>query len=598
MFSRKTSIAAFSEILQHSNVVVLQKFILTIFYNISSTEEIKQKLIKHGVGALLLDSLQRLPEESLITACQEVLLHLHEDTSELRKKIRKAKLKNPVIQNYAIEVDSLLRQAAGCDSIKEKNITFVSELGEGSFGAVYLAEYQGFPVAVKFLKCELSEKDVNKVLEELKVMRKLKHPNIVLLMGAAIDSHNRIMIITEYASRGDLKNCLDEIDSIAKRMRIARELARGLSWCHHHHITHRDLKLENIFITDNWGVKIGDFGLSIQDKDGKGWYNFRGNVKYSAPELLRERALRDQGPRIFPYGVKTDVYSFGLLWYEILTRQSPFKDKPEEYKGREGQAKYTLEGHRPVPPPDWPKDLRKIMQICWQDDPKERPTFTDILQQWNKLTIQFLCPTDKIAKTLIKDIWKDQTSKPTYSQFKEAFVKHCLKTDKITRRDDMLLEELLRENILNPCVTFEQFCHVVGWYGPLSVETNCIEFFERIRELKSKSFFRSTEPDSDSDKILIAAWQNNDQSQEESNEVAEDDEPMPSNSKRYFILKYSLNHIGRFELRYIDEQGDIHYSFVRNIEGVLRLGLDVTIPNWSKICPIFKKIYDLHPPKS
>jgi len=441
------------------------------------------------VGNLLLDSLQSLQEESLITACQEVLLHLNEDTSDLRKRIRKAKLKNPVIQSYALEVKSIIRQAAACDAIKEKNITFISELGEGSFGAVYLAEYQGFPVAVKFLKCELTEKDVSKVLEELKVMRKLKHPNIVLLMGATVDSHNRIMLLTEYASRGDLKNCLDEIESIAKRMRIAKELARGLSWCHHHHITHRDLKLENIFITENWGVKIGDFGLSIQDKDSTGWYNFRGNVKYSAPELLRERALRDQGARIFPYGVKTDVYSFGLLWYEILTRQSPFKDKPEEYKGREGQAKYTLEGHRPVPPNDWPKELRRIMQLSWHEDPKERPTFTQILQQWDKLTIKLLCPKDKVAKVLIKDLWKDQSTKPSYSQFKESFIKHCLKSEKLSRKNDMLLEEHCRENIIIPCVTFEQFCHVIGWYGPLNVDTNCAEFFERISELKSKGFF-------------------------------------------------------------------------------------------------------------
>jgi len=68
----------------------------------------------------------------------------------------------------------------------------------------------------------------------------------------------------------------------------ACDLARGLSWCHFHHVTHRDLKLENIFITHSWGLKIGDFGLSIQDKEGKGWHNFRGNVKYSTPELLRD----------------------------------------------------------------------------------------------------------------------------------------------------------------------------------------------------------------------------------------------------------------------------------------------------------------------
>jgi hypothetical protein len=277
-----------------------------------------------------------------------------------------------------------------------------------------------------------------------------------------------------------------------------------------------------------------------------------------------------------------------------FTRQSPFKDKPEEYKGREGQAKYTLEGHRPVPPQDWPKELRRIMQLCWHEDPNERPTFEEILQQWDTLTIKFLCPKDKAAKALIKDLWKDQSKKPSYSEFKDSFVKHCL-TDKISRKDEMLLEEICRENIINPTVTFEQFCHIVGWYGPLNVETSCSEFFERIRELKSRSFFRNSEPDRDSDNALLAAWQNSD-SQEESTERNEED-PVESNSKRYFILKYSLNSMGRFELRYIDEHGEIHYSLVKNVDGILRIGADVSIGNWSKLSTIFKRVYDLHPPK-
>jgi len=89
-------------------------------------------------------------------------------------------------------------------------------------------------------------------------MRKLKHPNKVLLMGAIVDSHNQIMILTEYATRGDLKSCIGEVDSVAKRMRLARDLARGLSWCHFHHVTHS--KIGKYF----WELKIGDFGLSIQ----------------------------------------------------------------------------------------------------------------------------------------------------------------------------------------------------------------------------------------------------------------------------------------------------------------------------------------------
>jgi len=98
----------------------------------------------------------------------------------------------------------------------------------------------------------------------------------------------------------------------------------------------------------------------------------------------------------------------------------------------------------------------------------------------------------------------------------------------------------------------------------------------------------------------MAAYRAMDESQEDSNEENDDDDddPMESISKRYYILKYSLNHIGRYELRYVDEHGDIHYSYVKNIDGILKLGTDVSISNWAKISSIFKRVYDLYAVKS
>uniref|UniRef100_A0A6B2L246 Protein kinase domain-containing protein n=1 Tax=Arcella intermedia TaxID=1963864 RepID=A0A6B2L246_9EUKA len=495
------------------------------------------------------------------------------------------------MQNYAVEVQNLLKTTAGCDPIKEDNIQYLAELGEGSFGAVYLAEYHNCLVAVKFLKYELTEKGVNKVLEELKVMKKLKHPNIVMLMGATVDSRFQILLLTEYAKRGDLKGCLPEIDSIAKRMRIAKEFAKGLSWCHAHYIIHRDLKLENIFITENWNVKIGDFGLAIQDYEQKGWHNFRGNVKYSAPELLRERALREQGPRVFPYGEKTDVYSFGLLWYEILTRLSPFKDKPEEYKGREGQAKYTLEGHRPTPPQNWPKALRTIMASCWDEDPKKRPTFEQILGYWDSLAEKLLCPEDKIAKMLSRELWKDQSTHVSYEDFKTAFIRTCTKSKRLKHRDDVLLAELCRESITNPYVTYEQYCHLVSWFGPIDADSNCVNFFSRIRDLLPRGFFRGNETQEQSDYSLKLAYKEAKQ-ENEPEDPANEDKQGPNNSKRYFIMKFSLDTMGEFELRWIDEEGDINSILMSNVNGKLKIDDQHYLSNWSKLRSTLKRLYN------
>uniref|UniRef100_A0A6B2L3R2 Protein kinase domain-containing protein n=1 Tax=Arcella intermedia TaxID=1963864 RepID=A0A6B2L3R2_9EUKA len=447
-------------------------------------------------------------------------------------------------------------------------------MGEGSFGAVYLAEYMHTPVAVKFFKQDLSEKALKKVLAEINVMKKLRHPNIVMLMGAGVDASKQILLLTEYVKRGDLKNCLKDIDSLARRMRIARELARGLHWCHANNITHRDLKLENIFITENLGVKIGDFGLAIYNPSGGGWRNFRGNVKYSAPELLRERALRDFGSRVFPYGQHTDVYSFGLLWYEILTRLSPFKDKPEEYKGREGQAKYTLEGHRPKPPSKWPKELRLLMRSCWDETPSQRPTFAQILNQWDTLAELLLLPSeDKYAKNLSRALWKDQTKLCSFDEFKAAFVNHCMVSDKVFNKDSVLLEELFKEN---GQVTFENFCHVVSWYGPMDHDNNCINFFSRIRDLKQK-FFRGFESKEESDNALKSAY-----------EDFQEDTEFPG----YFLMKYSHEEMGEFEVRYINSEGDIYTMTSFNNNGQLEIN-GYTLESWSKVKVFLKSKHNL-----
>jgi len=285
---------------------------------------------------------------------------------------------------------------------------------------------------------------------------------------------------------------------------------------------------------------------------------------------------------------------------EILTRQGPFKDKPEAYKGREGQAKYTLEGHRPVPPQEWPKELRLAMQLCWNDDPNKRPTFADILSIWDGLAIKFLCPKDPVAHNLINHLWKDQTRKPTYSEFREAFIKHCSVSKKLPLKNEILLEELCRENIINPTVTFEQFCHVIGWYGPLNSQTDCSEFFTRFRDIKSQWFFRSVESDQDSDRLLKIYW-------DENINVAEDLSPSNRMSflkplddqndyqQRPFILKYYLNEIGKFDLRYQDNEGQIQNILILNKEGVPHFPGNLNlIPQWSNLNTLLKYLNALH----
>lgn len=118
-------------------------------------------------------------------------------------------------------------------------------------------------------------------------MTRLKHPNVVLLMGACLNDKRQIMIVTEYASRGDLRQVAPLITSLSRRLKMGLDVASGLAWLHAHNIVHRDLKLPNLLVFEDWTVKVGDFGLSLQLEEGVEINRFGGNVKYSAPEILK-----------------------------------------------------------------------------------------------------------------------------------------------------------------------------------------------------------------------------------------------------------------------------------------------------------------------
>ena len=166
--------------------------------------------------------------------------------------------------------------------------------------------------------------------------RRLKHPNVVMLMGACLNPLNQVVIVTEYLSRGNLKDCLNDVKSLTTRLKIGADVAAGLGWLHAHNIVHRDLKLANLLVrvthrrvmraldwhacwqvADDWTVKISDFGLSLHLTKDLVCRGFKGNVKYSPPEILRARY--DKTISIYPYSEKTDVYRYGVCYLQVFS---------------------------------------------------------------------------------------------------------------------------------------------------------------------------------------------------------------------------------------------------------------------------------------
>jgi len=261
------------------------------------------------------------------------------------------------------------------------------KIGQGAYGDVFKARYFGYPVAVKVIKDPLSADEVKreKILEELKIMVLLKHPNVVMLMGACLTPDNQVAIITEMCERGNLKDTIKDIKSLPIRLKLAKDIACGLNWLHSNHIIHRDLKLANLLVSLDWTVKITDFGLSLHWHPGIVCHHFKGNVKYSAPEILRARS--DKNITVYSYGPQTDVYSFGLMLWELVTCMPLFPG----VKGKQNITDHVLFGNRPEIYEEWPKSLKTLLQLSWHVDPVRRPLFSEIQEKFDRVIIDVMC---------------------------------------------------------------------------------------------------------------------------------------------------------------------------------------------------------------
>lgn len=203
-------------------------------------------------------------------------------------------------------------------------------------------------------------------------MKRLRHPNIVLFMGAVIQPPN-LSIVTEYLSRGSLYRLLHkpgarEVLDERRRLCMAYDVANGMNYLHKRNppIVHRDLKSPNLLVDKKYTVKICDFGLS----------RFKANTFLSSktaagtPEWMAPEVIRDE-----PSNEKSDVYSFGVILWELATLQQPWnKLNPPQVIAAVGFNRKRL---------DIPSDLNPqvaiIIEACWANEPWKRPSFSTIM---------------------------------------------------------------------------------------------------------------------------------------------------------------------------------------------------------------------------
>ncbi|XP_033110195.1 dual specificity protein kinase splB-like [Anneissia japonica] len=253
-------------------------------------------------------------------------------------------------------------------------------IGHGGFGDVHHAKLKGKEVAVKKLRVQrVSQRKLSQFEEEVRVFCKLQHKNIITFYGACITTPN-LCIVMEFmeGSLYDKLHIEQHQFSVKDQKFIAMEIADGLVYLHSENVAHCDMKPTNVLINvgddiDKHEVKITDFGLSKMKNYADSSRSARaedlvkevGTPRYSAPEVLRGEFLDTKGMMF------ADVYSFGLVMFEIFSGEEAFDD----YNAHQLKKHIGNGDHKPdVAGLELSRPLQKLMLKCWVRNPTERPT--------------------------------------------------------------------------------------------------------------------------------------------------------------------------------------------------------------------------------
>ncbi|EXX67475.1 uncharacterized protein OCT59_020687 [Rhizophagus irregularis] len=315
----------------------------------------------------------------------------------------------------------------------------VKIIGSGGFGKVFRANWKntGNILALKEFKYNTAVKEI---INEIYLQRKVDfHENIVRFLGITYENDNysllknkKFMIVMEYADGGSLRNYLKLNFSTLtwdNKYQLAYQIVRALECLHNEEILHRDLNSNNIFVHQN-RIKLGDFGLSKRIEEiSKSGSETIGVIPYIDPNKFEQKNYK--------FNKKSDIYSLGVILWEISSGKPPFKNT--DYNDPHYEiclAIKIMQGFRETVVKNTPIEYIKLYTACWDQKPDERPTAQQVVTKLEKIMSQKNILGDNFEEDnqLSKEI---QCNKNTNTSFSNSSI-HLTILDK----DNNLFQEI------------------------------------------------------------------------------------------------------------------------------------------------------------
>ncbi|KAK1203072.1 DDR2 protein, partial [Pygoscelis papua] len=313
----------------------------------------------------------------------------------------------------ALTMDLLSGKDVAVEEFPRKLLTFKEKLGEGQFGEVHLCEVEGMEkfmgkdfalegldassncpvlVAVKMLRADANKNARNDFLKEIKIMSRLKDPNIIRLLAVCIVD-DPLCMITEYMENGDLNQFLSRQQagsppaghaptsslvppgSYSDLRFMAIQIASGMKYLSSLNFVHRDLATRNCLVGKQYTIKIADFGMSRNLYSGD-YYRIQGRA------VLPIRWMSWESILLGKFTTASDVWAFGVTLWETFTlcREQPYSQLSDEQVIENTGEFFRDQGRQTyLPQPALcPDSVYKLMLSCWRRDTKDRPSFQDI----------------------------------------------------------------------------------------------------------------------------------------------------------------------------------------------------------------------------